>query len=569
MSLRRSSRLATNIDNQTINNNDNIIAKRKRFDETIDTNIETINYYSYFFRKDIVNAFEIDLNNKIKILKQSNSSLKTPMDYYKIYNLDNILEYCGTKTTYNLRSNPQNEEERKNQIERLKKFLANEICSNIGEEYAMKAVEKAFEKKEFDIAVLATPQMEENIKINEDEDISESQLTEYSQTTQYEDYSWLLGKDMKGDNKDEEYKPQDYRKQSLALRNNNLFNYRTSSIKAFIIVELGECKLYPKAFSVNLICAKKGDTTDLFSPDSGAFSGSGNILMGLYLYSILSHPEIGNIKNTKLTFPSGQASIIQSQKKFKITDKSEYVVPEESEIDMNEIIFKEPLIQLQHIAVLELASSYRNPGGLCSYEKYGYHYDPSMYNNKCFDDYNNLPMIIDFNKDYQGDISSKKSRIINIAAGDKLADFKKSLICNVRDKTKQVVLGFLKSYKIFIDNNIDLDDFNVSISNQLNQILMYLNKGSTITIDKIINYIENSGQSQVQDQKIEKTIKNIYDNLDEDLKMGGNKKQRKGAITKKIKKIKKIKKSNKTNNTKKIKSKKNKKAKYVTKKNKK
>lgn len=556
MSLRRSTRLGNTLQIEDINKKQNI--KRKQSDIKEESSViisekEKINYNSYFFRKDIVNEYERELNNKITLLKQNNPNLKTPMDYYKIYNLDSILEYCGTKTTYNLRSNLQNEEERKNQIEKLKLFLAREICSDIGEEYAEKAVGRAFEKKEFDIAVLATPNMEESINLIESDEISESQLTEYTQTTQYEDYNILLGKDIKEDAKDVEYKPQDYRSLSIKLRNNNLFNYRTSSIKAFIIVELGECKLYPTSFSVNLICAKKGDTNDILSANAGAFSGSGNILMGLYLYTILSHPKnISNVKNVK--FPSGQASVIQSQKKIKISDKSEYIIPEETEIDIDEIIFNEPLLSVQHMAVLELAGSYRNPGGLCSYEKFGYHYEPSLYSNKCFDDYNNLPMIIDFDKDYIGDIINKKLRIINISAGDKSADFKKSLICNVRDKTKQIVLGFLKSYKIFLDKNANLDDFNVEISNKLNQLLMYINAGRNVTLSDIINYLENP--SEVPNNEIEKIITNIYNNLPNYIKKGGYKKNKTKKNIKgkrhfktsknKSKKVKKIKSKNKT-----------------------
>jgi hypothetical protein len=119
MSLRRSQRLQTNI-KETETVTDNIVSKKRVKPTTIEEQIITdnitdnINYYSYFFRKDIVSNYISDLNNKINLLKQENPSLKTPMDYYKIYNLDSILEYCGTKTTYNLRSNPQNEEEKKN-----------------------------------------------------------------------------------------------------------------------------------------------------------------------------------------------------------------------------------------------------------------------------------------------------------------------------------------------------------------------------------------------------------------------------------------------------------------------
>lgn len=528
----------------TITENIETTRKRKspvKISETLDveSNIiqnESINYYSYFFRKDIVNNYENELKNKINSLKQDNPSLKTPMDYYKIYNLDSILEYCGTKTTYNLRSNPQNEEERKNQIERLKFFLASEICSGIGENYAMNAVEKAFEKKEFDIAVLATSKMEENININEDNDISESQLTDYSQTTQYEDYSWLLGKDIKDSQQDKEYLPENYRSISLALRNNNLFKYRTSSIKAFIIVELGECKLYPKAFSVNLICAKKGDTSDPFDINSGAISGSGNILMGLYLYSILSHPDTRfSNKNVSIPFPTGKALISQTPKRFKIEDKSKFTEKEETDLDIDEVIFNEPLIPVQHIAVLELAGAYTNAGGLCSYEKFGYNYDPMLYNQNCFSDYNNLPMIINFNTDYNGDDSWKKKRVISIAAGDKKTDFKKSLICNVRDNIKQTSLGFLKNFKIYIDNNIDLKDFKdyYEVSQNMEKLLIILTNNSNKLLNMVIDYIENQPSKQIPE--IEKMIKNIYDNMDISLK--GGKKTKKNK-TKKMKKIK-------------------------------
>lgn len=516
---------------------------------------ELINYNSYFFRKDIVSNYQNDLLNKINKLKNENPNLKTPMDFYKIYNLDSVLEYCGTKTTYNLRSNPQNEEERKNQIENLKNFLASNICSGIGEDYAMKAVKKAFEKKEFDIAVLATSQMEENIDIIEDDDISESQLTEYSQTTQYEDYSYLLGKDIKDSQQDKEYLPENYRKITAKLRNNNLFKYRTSSIKAFIIVELGECKLYPRAFSVNLICAKKGDTVNPFDLNSGAVSGSGNILMGLYLYSILCHPDIktSDIGIFKYSFPKGKALLTQVPKKIKIEDSSKFTVKEETEIDIDEVIFKEPLIYVQHIAVLELAGAYTNAGGLCSYEKFGYNYNPQLYGANCFEDYNNLPMVIYFNTDYSGNDDMKKMRVVSIAAGDKKADFNKSLICNIRDNMKQKVLGFLKNANIYLTNNVDQNEFKDynDVSPQLEQILMYIYKNNLM--NNLITYIENPQQKQ--NPQLEKIIKNIYDNMADFLK--GGKKTGKSKNYKKTKKNKS--KNRKTKSKSKSKTKKSKK----------
>ena len=68
-------------------------------------------------------------------------------------------------------------------------------------------------------------------------------------------------------------------------------------VVGFIIVELGECKAYPKAYSINLICT-----------NNNAISGSGSILMGLYLYTILSHPNINNMNTKNITFPKGNAT---------------------------------------------------------------------------------------------------------------------------------------------------------------------------------------------------------------------------------------------------------------------
>jgi ribosomal protein S19E (S16A) len=274
--------------------------------------------------------------------------------------------------------------------------------------------------------------------------------------------------------------------------------------------------------------------------------------MGLYLYSILSHPELKNNMSNKynISFPTGKAVLSQVPKKIKIEDKSKYTVIEETELDINQLIYKEPLIPVQHIAVLELAGAYMNPGGLCSYEKFGYYFDSTLYGDKCFYDYNNLPMVIYFNTDYNGNDSIKKSRVISIAAGDKKADFKKSKICDIRDKDKQTVLGYLKNYKIYINSNIDINDFKeyYGVTTNMEQLLMYLDKGTKISIDSIINYLENPPLQPVN--QIESMIKKIYENMNN---KNGGKKTRKIRKTIKMKKSRKIK-NNKLKNLKKNKT---------------
>ena len=129
-------------------------------------------------------------------------------------------------------------------------------------------------------------------------------------------------------------------------------------------------------------------------------------------------------------------------------------------------------------------------------------------------------MIIYFNTEYEGNDSIKKSRVISIAAGDKKTDFKKSAICNIRDNMKQSVLGYLKNYKIYEDNNVNLDDFKeyYNVSNEMEQLLMYLNRGGMITIDKLIDYIENPQQKP--NKTIENMIVKIYNNMNNSVSGG-------------------------------------------------
>jgi hypothetical protein len=171
-----------------------------------------------------------------------------------------------------------------------------------------------------------------------------------------------------------------------------------TNIVGFIVVEFGECKSYPFAYSIKLICG----------------SGTGSFLMGLYLYTILSYHD--------------KKDEVKLQKKD---------------------------LAISHIGVLELADAYTNPGGLCMYEKFGFAYDHTMTNPDCFDDVANLPMILKIQEKYKdcNNIEGIQQCIIDITLGTTTI-FGKSKICGVKD-ARQMALGILKNTKIYLEKKKD------------------------------------------------------------------------------------------------------------------
>jgi hypothetical protein len=347
--------------------------------------VESI-YSSYFFRKDIVREFQNNLETKIPDEKKSNF----PLSQYRLYNKDDILNNTFYRpdrlgTRYTEKTSGYTEESINNMQEFIQ-FLSKKICSDIGGDYAKKAVERALDltknEDKFDILVASTRVLE-NLTLP---------LTD-----------------------------------------------RLQGIVAFIIVELGECQKYPSSYSINLIC------TDL----KRAIPGTGSVLMGAYLYTVLSHPNNKN-PSRQLQFPPGESFL-------NVTSK---ILSDGRIIENATFGTREPLIPVQQVAVLELASSYKNPGGLCMYEKFGFTYDQTMFSNdkvrppiNCFFDRNNLPMLINFEtKPGYSELTQdkKKDKILNIIVGYDRG-FPKSKICSLRDDNQRL-LGYLKSIKLYLDN---------------------------------------------------------------------------------------------------------------------
>ena len=391
----------------------------KKTHTTIDT-VPSI-YSGYFFRKDIITQFYTDL-----ITSSPAFSSSGPLSIFKFYNKDDIIN--------NLVYNPAKEETRqksrqlkkptiklennlKSVLKRLKKLCLDIRVGYINKSFGntIKIPENITESK-FDILVLST---------NIIEDITQN------------------------------------------------FDARISGIVAFIIVELGECQKFPKAFSINLICSKE--------------PGTGSLLMSAYLYTILSHPidTIPDINPIELTRMGINGVGFEKVVKIKSTDGSDIF---SSTFGSDEV-----LIPIQHIAVLELASAYGNPGGLCMYEKFGFKYDPTMFSDSrvnCFTDRNNLPMKIDFTNDpilNRLKIGEKKKLILDITTGIVKNVFTKSPICNLRGQ-EQELLGYLKSFELFItQKGYDIKLFEIGID-LLNTELLKL---SPSDISDLINYLES------------------------------------------------------------------------------
>ena len=156
----------------------------------------------------------------------------------------------------------------------------------------------------------------------------------------------------------------------------------TNKIIAFIISELGECKLpsppYPMedVWSINLICGGSG--------------GNGAYLISLFLFSVIVGAQMGK-------WPP--------------------------------------------IGVLELAGGYKNTAGLCLYTKFGFRVDVSIRSSVCFEDYHNLPHIADF-RSY--DLDDTKQKMINLLTSKTpIAPFYRHPLCYIKHTDLQTALAIL------------------------------------------------------------------------------------------------------------------------------
>jgi hypothetical protein len=229
----------------------------------------------------------------------------------------------------------------------------------------------------------------------------------------------------------------------------------TNKIVAFIISELGECKLpsppYPTedVWSINLICGGSG--------------GNGAYLISLFLFSVIVGSQMGK-------WPP--------------------------------------------IGVLELAGGYENTAGLCLYTKFGFRVDASIRSSVCFEDHHNLPHIADFRS---LDLDATKQTMINlITSKTPIAPFYKHPLCYIKHADLQEALAILlnlrdsfydRSYQ-YAHDRYYFDKFLTAVSVILQKKPLKKYNSSTLRpdLDEIINRLFLI--SQVDPRDIENTYNN-------------------------------------------------------------
>lgn len=448
--------------------------------EDVPLSTKQINYGSYFFRKDIINKFEFDVKSIGTV---------TLLNRYKLYNSDDLINFisqCPGSYTRGMETTDRFSSYRNIFLNKIKQELAL-LCDDISESYGEQAMRRALggDTMNYDIVVLADPSIMEDTRMP---------TVRIDDGTQGE--KWL-------------------KKRRRMMTFDEFAKYKLNSIIGFVIVEKGMCKKYANAYGINLICSR-----------SGVEPGIGSLLMGLYLYTIVSHPKESST-STLVSYPSGKAMIRYELVKNPVEDE------DEEEIAFQRPIFStsEQLIPLQHVGILELAGAYLNVPGLCLYEKFGFKHEPLLLRQDCFSDIENLPMILTFSSNpkykpyWRSNIEQIKQILIRISIGYKNPDgtsydvplSERSKICGLRDRNAQKLYGHLRNLYIFEINrkqsiSEDPDEDYYPLYMRLKEI----EQGNRIFITDILSGLMNAILLNRQQSSIDtRDGKTIFINLSE------------------------------------------------------
>jgi hypothetical protein len=122
--------------------------------------------------------------------------------------------------------------------------------------------------------------------------------------------------------------------------------------------------------------------------------------------------------------------------------------------------------------VLEVAGGFTNPAAYCMYSKFGFKAAPELYGRKGFDDYDNLPMLVDLDKITTDEIIH--AALNKVAVDDPL--------CRV-PKQKQPFMGIASQLKMEHDNKMKMND--------ASKLLLSRLESTGKTPDDLIRRIEN------------------------------------------------------------------------------
>jgi hypothetical protein len=192
-----------------------------------------------------------------------------------------------------------------------------------------------------------------------------------------------------------------------------------------------------------------------------------------------------------------------------------------------------------------------------------------MFGPQCFEDFNNLPMLIDFKtKPGYAELSKEQQqqKVVNITAGTDRG-FPKSKICSVRDSfvgptgkvvltREQALLGYLKTLKLLMDHDMELvtgTDADKPIED-LYYTIKFINEPKSRTpyeerpepanpgnVDAYINYLETPQANRTGTMDLSRLVSLIPVK-----KSRGGTKRRHGGKNKRTKKINKTKRTKRT-----------------------
>ena len=274
-------------------------------------------------------------------------------------------------------------------------------------------------------------------------------------------------------------------------------------ISGFILVTQGQCKLYPNDYVLNLICSN--------------VQGLGSVLLGLY-YTILKHPiiPISKSKSKKQKSKKMSRSATIRYDKMKKTFKK-YKREKKYGIDIyqKKFITSDELIPTNGMALLETASGYFNYPGICSYQKFGFEYDKSLFSKtQCVYEYDNTPMSIYFGDDATSGcyvnltIQEKINKILQIMVGNQQCN--RDVLCRMENNDRKKLLTILKQMLMYSEGlnqnserpkkHIIIEEFtgNVNYKSKLNEVLDSVNlikeehETNYMFIQKVVNDLENN-----------------------------------------------------------------------------
>jgi hypothetical protein len=308
---------------------------------------------------------------------------------------------------------------------RIIRELAKDVCRGIGVEYGRIAVERAILGGFYDLCVVTTSVIDDDVVQNASSqgsslgsslgsfhdsevnglasDVAEpvrgriqgSQDTEMTDGSQPPSQTSVNSGDF---GSQQSHQPGFYPSPSIAPTLQDEYQYviqeKFKSVMGFIIAQYGECGDHPDEYAINLICTKLGAET-----------GTAALLFGMYLQSILDRSEKTRIPQTGL---------------------------------------------------LELANGYYNTKGCCLYSKFGFVPDENLISDSCFSDPTNMPMSLDFSKMY-----------INLNGSTKSIDEMKQIVCDI-------VSGTHKGFKLPICNIRELDQRALVLLKEYKRLAYYL-----------------------------------------------------------------------------------------------